>query len=152
MFTWAATKLAMGVAGKFLFAQWKWIVIGLIVVALLVVSFKVYGAFKDRAALLEEKKGTIATLAVDLNTALIEAQTAKATVERMQVDQARLQALAANLITTQIEIRDEVRAQKAVFESHDFDQLVQAKPGLIQKKANRATQERFDELEAVFNR
>jgi len=151
MFTWVAIKAGLGVAGKFLFAQWKWVVIGLITILLLWAAFKVYGAFKDREALIEEKKGTLAALAVDLNSAEIEAQSAKATIKQMEGDKARLQGLLAGTIATQIEIRDEVREQKKLFEDHQFKEVIQAKPGLIQKKANRATQERFDELEAAFN-
>lgn len=49
-------------------------------------------------------------------------------------------------------IRDEKTAQKAVLEERErFSRLVDAKPGILQRLANKATQERFDELESLLN-
>ena len=41
--------------------------------------------------------------------------------------------------------------EKAVFDEHDFAALTSAKPGLIERLANRATKRQFEEFEKVFN-
>ena len=49
-------------------------------------------------------------------------------------------------------IRTEAEQQIAVLEDRErFQKVVNAKPGLVEKLANKATKERFDELEIIFN-
>ncbi len=130
----------------------KWIVLGILAVVALWAGKQVYDAFQEREQLLKEREGTITNLVQDKTILQTERDSAKAAINRLLIDKARLQYILQTTIQTQIEIRDEIRAQKQIFEKHDFDKLAQAKPGLIQTRANRATQERFDELQDAFNR
>jgi len=49
------------------------------------------------------------------------------------------------------EYRREADAQIAVFAEHDLEALTNAKPELLERLANRATRQRFDEFELVFD-
>lgn len=154
MFAWIGWKVIGGFAKSafgFVLAQWKWIVIGLVLLCVAWAGFKVREAFRERAELIEAKQQNLADLTVNLNNALIEKQSAQETLNKMIAEKIRVEELAKDLVAEQAVIRAEVEAQKALFEKHDFAADVKAKPGLIETKANRATQERFDEIEATFN-
>jgi hypothetical protein len=138
-------------AGSFLVAQWKWIVITIIALILLFFSFKIYGAFKDRDALMEEREGRITQLVKDNTEAEIARQSAELVIARMLADEERINGLYDATVMLQEEIHAEVAAQKQVFLDHDFTKLSNAKPGLIIKPMNDATQERFDEISDIFN-
>ncbi len=49
------------------------------------------------------------------------------------------------------EFRIESDAQKNVFDEHNLQNLANKKRGLIEKLSNKATKERFNELESLFN-
>jgi len=135
-------------------SYWK---IGLslaLLAALATAAWKISGAFSERAALLEERQGTIANLTQDLTIASFERDSATWALQQMQLDKLRIEANQQALIKTQKAIREEIKAQKDIFtrqREHSFEQLVQAKPGLIEKLANQATQERLDALAAALN-
>lgn len=138
-------------AAGFFTNQWKWIVAGILAVALSYAGWTVYDAFKDRAALLEEREGRITQLVKDNTEAEIEKQTLQATVDKMLEDRQRIDELHAATVVLYEAIYEEVAAQKQIFEDHDFTKLSNAKPGLIIKPMNVATKERFDEISSVFN-
>lgn len=50
------------------------------------------------------------------------------------------------------EARIDAQKQRKVFDEHNLSKLANAKPGLIERLSNRATKERFDELEDLFNK
>lgn len=154
MMGWIGWKIIGGFAKSawgWAVRQWQLILIVVVLVLLLWGAFKIADAFKDRNALIEGQKMTLTRFAVDLNNALIEKQSAQETLDRMIAEKIRVEELAKSLVAEQIVIRAEVEAQKALFEKHDFAAIVKAKPGIIENKANIATQERFDEIEATFN-
>lgn len=140
------------VAGGWFMGNLKWIGLGVAAVAVAGIAWKIHSTFQERDRLLEERKMVVANLVQDLTIAEIEKQEAEETIARIEADKRRLEQLYADTVVVQREIRAEIREQKAIFERHDFNRLVQAKPGLIETRANRATQERFDELETAFNR
>lgn len=151
---WIGWKIIGGFAKSawgWALSQWKLILIVVVGAFLLWSAYKIADAFKDRAALIEGQKMTLTRFAVDLNNALIEKQSAQETLDRMIAEKIRVEELAKSLVAEQIVIRAEVEAQKALFEKHDFAAIVKAKPGIIENKANAATQERFDEIETAFN-
>jgi len=144
-------KQAFKSAGGFLFAQWKWIVLSIVALVILICAFKVYGAFKDRDALLEEREGKV-TLLVKRNTELeMEKQSLENTVSFMRSEQVRINVLREEFNTKLDDIYNEVAEQKKIFLDHDFTKLSNAKPGLIIDPINDATKERFDEIADVFN-
>jgi len=49
------------------------------------------------------------------------------------------------------EARIESTEQQAVFDDHDLQNLANHRPETIERLSNRATKERFDELEDLFN-
>jgi hypothetical protein len=152
--SWIGWKIIGGFAKSafgFVLAQWKWIVIAAIGAILLWGVMKIYGAFAERASLLLERKQKIDVLAQDLTIATVEAQSAQLVIKAINEDRERLRALAANTVNEQKAIRAEASAQKQIFEKHDFAADVKAKPEIIERKANVATQERFDALETAFN-
>lgn len=139
-------------AGGWVLGHAKLIGLGLLALALLGAALKIRATFAERDALLEERQQTISGLVQDVTIAEIEAKTARATVDEMIESQKRIERLQAEALAAQAQIRAEVRAQKAVIEdARRLERLTRAKPGLIERLANKATQERFDELEAAYN-
>jgi Sec-independent protein translocase protein TatA len=152
--SWIGWKIIGGFAQSawgWALRQWKLILIVVVLLLLLWAGMKIADAFRERAALIEGQKMTLTRMAVDLNMALIEKQSAQQTLDHMIAEKIRVEELAKSLVAEQIVIRAEVEAQKALFDKHDFAAIVKAKPGIIENKANAATQERFDEIEATFN-
>lgn len=47
--------------------------------------------------------------------------------------------------------RDQVQAMQALFNGHDFNNLLQKKPGLIQNRMQKATIKLFKEMESEIN-
>lgn len=147
-------KLAGNAVGGWILGYAKWIGLGAAALVVIGIAWKIHSFIDEKHALEEQVRGTITNLTQDLVIAQTEAQSRKDTITRMQLDKIRLEALQEQLIQTQREIRDEVRAQKDIFtkpREHSFDELVNAKPGLIEKMANARTQERLDALEHTFN-
>ena len=149
------STLALKGAGRAVFAfigsYWK---IGLslaLVAAIGTAAWKINGWKTDRDALLEERKGTIAELTQNLTIAEMERNSAKAALFKAEEEKRRILENQNALLLTQDLIRAEIREQKKIFEDHDFSRLVAAKPGLIEKLSNKATAERFDDLESTFN-
>lgn len=137
--------------GGFIGSYWK---IGLTVAlvgAIGTAAWKINGWKTDRDALLEERKGTIADLTQNLTIAEMERNTAQAALFKSEQEKRKILKNQESLIATQNAIRLEIREQKKIFEDHDFAKLVNAKPGLIEKLSNKATQERFSDLEDTFN-
>jgi len=94
---------------------------------------------------------TITEITVMRDRALVEATAARDTLERVQANIDRLKELLDQSLINQAAIQIEVKGQKEVFERHNFDALVKAKPGLIEHLANKATQERMDAFENSLN-
>jgi len=149
--TGVVLSTALKSAGGFIFTQWKWIVMSIVLLVILFLSFKVYGAFKDRNSLLEERKGTITQLVKDNTELEIANQTNEQVIAHILADRVRMQKLYDKTVTMQEEIHAEITAQKQIFLDHDFTKLSNAKPGLIIKPMNKATAERFDEISNTFN-
>lgn len=68
-------------------------------------------------------------------------------LENREVTEKALSDLATSLTTT----RSAIRADLEVFRNHDLQKLAEAKPGLIEVRANEATKEIFDTLEKESN-
>ena len=148
---WLGLKAFGSLAGGLIGSYWK---IGLtvaLVAAIGTAAWKINGWKTDRDALLEERKGTIAELTQNLTIAEMERNSAQAALFKAEQEKRRILENQNALLLTQDLIRAEIREQKKIFEDHDFARLVAAKPGLIEKLSNKATAERFDDLEATFN-
>lgn len=124
-----------------------------ILLALLVafVYWKVTGMWGEYQEWKTLQQQTITEITVMRDRALVEAATARDTLERVQANIDRLKELLDQSLANQAAIQVEVRGQKEVFERHNFDALVKAKPGLIEALANKATQERMDAFENSLN-
>ena len=152
MISWLALELAGKAAGGWLMGNIKWIAYGILLLTALYLGKQVYDAFQDREQLLQERQQTVAQLLQDVTIAEIEATTAKDAVQQLRESQARIELLQAENLAVQAQIREEQRAQKAVLEDQQrLERVTKAKPGLIERLANKATQERHDEMAAVFN-
>jgi hypothetical protein len=99
-----------------------------------------------------EREQKIIQLTQERDQARIEAESAKTAYEEKVLNEKRLELLLADALKRQDEIRTEARAQKAIFERHNLQALTDAKPGLIENLANKATQERMDAFENALNR
>ena len=147
-------KTALSAGWSWLLNWWKWLVVGVIVLGIAWIGLTIYGAFKDRAHYKEQLEGNITQLTVERDRAVIERDAANETLRRKAANDEMVRELRAELRDTQKEARDRARAQQEIFEKdrkHSFSEIVQAKPGLVENLANKATQERFDELEGAFN-
>lgn len=130
----------------------KWIAYGSVLLVALYLGKQVYDAFQDREQLLEERQQTVAQLLQDVTIAEIEAKAAKDANKQLRESLARIEQLQAENLAVQAQIREEQREQKAVLEDQQrLTRLTKAKPGLIERLANKATQERHDEMAAAFN-
>ena len=136
---------------KTIFAQWKWIVLSIVTLVILFLAFKVYSVFKERDDLIKEKENAITQLIKDYTVSEIERQRAQDTVNLMTAENIRIQNIYDKITETQEAIRNIELEQKRIFIEHDFTKLSNAKPGLIIKPMNKATQERFDEIANTFN-
>jgi hypothetical protein len=124
-----------------------------VLLALLIAFFywklnNMWGEYKEWRTLQQE---TITQVTVMRDRALVEAETARQTLEQIQNNTVRLKELVEQSLLNQAAIQAEVKEQKDVFERHNFDALVKAKPGLIEHLANKATQERMDAFENSLN-
>lgn len=138
-------------AREFLVAQWKWIVISIILLLILYFSFKVYSVFEERNDLLTEREGKITQLVKENTEAEIEKQSLQQTLDRKKAEDKRIDALYQITLKRFDKIDAEIATQKQIFLNHDFTRLSNAKPGLIIPKMNNATKERFDEIANTFN-
>jgi hypothetical protein len=133
---------------SFLAVNWKWVVIG---VVLLFVYFKLtswYDAYTEQR---ENERAALTSAALRVQAAELSNQSMQATMMYMLDQQRKTEMLLLDAIRRQDEIRAEAKAQVDVFENHDLPKLVQAKPGLIEKLANKATAERLQEIEDALN-
>ena len=144
MLSWMAVK-------GFLTAQWKWLVIGALLLIALYGWYKVNNVIEERNALKQELDSKITQLVKDKTELSIAKQEAEQTINMMLADKARIEELYNATLKVQETINTVALQQEKIFEEHDFTKLSNAKPGLIIKPMNRATQERFDEIVTVFN-
>ena len=132
----------------FFLGNWKWI-------AIVVVCFGAYwklgAVFDDYKNMVAERNATITKVTVARDRALVEAATAQAAIFEIKAHAKRMELLLSDALQRQDEIRAEATAQREVFEDHNFTALTKAKPGLIEKLANKATQERMNAFEDAFN-
>ena len=138
---WAAIK-------GFVSVNWKWVVIGGV---LIFAYFKIgawYDAYQETKT--EERRAVLA-LALEKQAAEISLQNMAGTMQLLLEHQRKTELLLVDALRRQDEIRTEKKAQVDVFEDHDFPDLVDKKPGLIEKLANKATNERMQELEDALN-
>jgi hypothetical protein len=115
------------------------------------VYWKVANAFDDYKTMVEERNTTITKVTVARDRAIVEAAAAQAAVYEIKANAQRMELLLESSLQRQDEIRAEAKAQREVFEGHNFEALTKAKPGLIEKLANKATQKRMDSFEDAFN-
>ena len=97
------------------------------------------------------KEQTIIELTQSRDQALIEVAEARAAMWEKEAHAERLELLLEEARAERAAIRAEAARQVEVFEDHNFEALTKAKPGLIEKLANKATQERMDAFEDAFN-
>lgn len=138
---WATAK-------AFFKVNWKWVVIGLVLVF---AYFKVgswYDAYQEAEAAERER---ITRLEVEKASAQVSLASMAATLQIVMEEKRKQEVLLLDAISRQDRIRAEAKEQVDVFEDHDFPKLVEAKPGLIEKLANKATNERMQQLEDALN-
>ena len=133
---------------KILLANWRWIV-GALVVGVL--YWKASNWYDDYQDMKETYNRNVQQLLIERNNARVEAESAKAALLEIKRHDERLELLLKDAIQRQDVIRKETREQQKIFERHDFQALTEAKPGLIERLANRATEDRFNAFEDAFN-
>jgi chaperonin cofactor prefoldin len=94
---------------------------------------------------LEEQTAVI--LAQDLRD-----QEQKATIAAIQESAEKTAAASATLQKQNQQYETQMSEYLDIFRRHNIAQLASAKPGLIEKKANKATKEVFDEIEDISRR
>jgi hypothetical protein len=146
--SWLIAKQAIG---GFIGSYGKLIGIGAVAIFIIGTFFWIRGAFNERDKLLDERKMTITQLAVDKSEALISKQFAEDALARMIADEARMKTLYNNTLALQDTFAAEMKEQTEVLEKHNLTELTNAKPGLIEIRANKATKERSDELMQIIN-
>ena len=79
-------------------------------------------------------------------------QEQKATIVAIQENMEKTVAASANLQKQNQQYETQMSEYLDIFRRHNIAQLASAKPGLIEKKANKATKEVFDEIEDISKR
>lgn len=133
---------------KFLVGNWKFLVLA---IGILLFYFKANAFWNDYQEYRTQKEQTVLQLTQSRDQALIQVAEARAAMWEKEANEKRLELLLAKAIEEKAAIREEARRQIDVFENHNFEALTKAKPGLIEKLANKATQERLDAFEDAFN-
>lgn len=141
------TAILMG--GKYFLGRYgKWI---LLAGVLLVVYFKATSFYEDYKQAKEDQARELVRTALEKQAAELSLQSLQGTLLMMMEQQRKYELLLVDSLRKQDEIRAEADKQVEVFEDHDFEGLVEAKPGLIEKLANRATAERMQEIQDALN-
>lgn len=94
-----------------------------------------------------EKVSVEATLqaAANANVLLIDA------LEERERSLMRAEERLESLQQSFLDLQEEASEQRAVFDDHNFERLVEGRPTLIESLANSATKERFDQFEQIFD-
>jgi hypothetical protein len=79
-------------------------------------------------------------------------QEQKATIVAIQENMEKTVAASATLQKQNQQYETQMSEYLDIFRRHNIAQLASAKPGLIEKKANKATKEVFDEIEDISKR
>lgn len=133
---------------KFLLGNWKvFVTAG----AALFIYFKFNSLVGDFQEFRSQKEKTIVQLVQERDAARAEAASAQSAMWEMKANEKRLELLLEDAIAERAKIRAEASKQIEVFQEHNFEALTKAKPGLIEKLANKATKERMDAFEDAFN-
>lgn len=148
--TWAGWKIG----GAFLKAQWKWLVILIVLILLLLGIWKINSWYEQAKQLEEDQAGTIASLQDQRNQAIYEKLSAEDSLRRERVNKALIEELRQDYLQTKSDIRQELREELEIFDKkrkYTFDEMVKAKPGLIQTRINNASDGYYDEMASLFN-
>lgn len=138
----------LSAAGSFIGGNWK--ILGIVGLAFFA-FYKIEDFIEDRIVEAQERNNKITELTSARDRAVVEAEGLKDTLTEMRRHEEFLKQLLVEARIRHDEARQEARDQHRVFEDHDFNKIVQAKPGLVEKLANKATQERMDEIESAIN-
>lgn len=141
--------IAMWIAAKaFLKVNWKWVVIGLLCIFVYWKGGNMLDNYVERKT---AEKEQLVRMALEKQAAEISFQNLAGTMALVLEQQRKTEMLLLDALNRQDTIREEAKAQVDIFEDHDFPDLVDKKPGLIEKLANKATNERMQELEDALN-
>jgi len=132
------------------FLKINWMYVGgAILVA--TIWWKVSHAWSDYKDWKANQAQTITELTVSRDRAIVERASAQAAMAEKQAHVIRLEILLDHALEEQKAVTTIAKEQQDIFERHNFTALTKAKPGLIEKMANKATQERMDAFEKAFN-
>jgi len=105
-------------------------------------------AERDGAIVANAEKVTAQANAADLATANAQL----AAIAKAQADALTAAAKARAVTDSQfLEIRKTQAEQKAVLEGNKLNRVVRENPEAVERLANKATRERFDEVESIFD-
>lgn len=147
---WLGRKAVIG----FFKVQWKWMVILLVLILGLWGAWNIARAFERVKELEEERMGTIASLQEQRNQAIYEKLSAEDALRREAINKELIESLRADFLGAKTDIRQELRQELSIFtkkRKYTWEEMVDAKPGLIQTRINNASQEYYDEMAALFN-
>jgi hypothetical protein len=142
------------IIGGFFKVNWKWLTILIAGLLLLWGAWSIASTYSELREMKSEKEQTISDLRDKLNQETFEKLKANDALARERVNKKLIEELRADYLQAKQDIRSEVKAELAVFtkdRKYTFDEMVQAKPGLIQHLANNATREYHDEMAILFN-
>ena len=77
----------------------------------------------------------------------VKIETQDKTIDRIQKDFQKQTDSLNKVIKRNNEIRAEIKRYLDIFKKHDLTKLAAAKPGLIENRVNKATQDVFDQIE-----
>lgn len=134
--------------GAFFGGNWKTL---MLYGAIAFVALFGYGKVKDYFTSVRNTTERLHLERVERVKAEVERDTAQQVLDQERGHYQTLMRIQAEHSIALDRIRTEAQNQHEVFEEHDFEALTDAKPGLIERLANKASQERMDEFEAAFN-
>lgn len=139
---------ALSAIKGFLQVNWKWLVIGVVIVVAYIKVGNWYDAYQEQQ---EQERTALVRMALEKQAAELSVQSLAGTLQLVMEEKRKQELLFIETLRRMDEAKAEAKAQVDVFEDHDFPALVEAKPGLIERLANKATNERMQELENALN-
>lgn len=121
----------MGISDYLNIAKW----VGLVVLVL-------YGWHSFQSWRAEERKAAQTQLANQINVATLQSQLDRTQAD-LKAEQARSSTLNQQLDTE----RSAAQQRTKIFNEHQLDKLVQAKPGLVEQRINAATAKVWEQIE-----
>ena len=136
------------IVGIWLLGHWVYVV-GALIGGFL--YWKVSTGIENYIAEQKKEEDRIVELTSARDRAVIESLSLQATIWEMKANERRAEINARKTKEEQTQVREQEATEKGVFEGHDLGEMARRHEKWIEKLSNKATQEQFDEIEAIVN-